>query len=42
MATLDAEEHEAMPEWLGLASGDGFDANAFSAEEVNRRFDGTA
>jgi hypothetical protein len=37
LADPDAEEHEAMLEWLGLDSGDDFDPKEFSAEEINRR-----
>jgi hypothetical protein len=37
LADPDAEEHDNMLEWLGLASGDGFNPKEFSAEKVNRR-----
>jgi hypothetical protein len=37
LADPDAEDHEDLLEWLGLASGDDFDAKEFSTEEVNQR-----
>ncbi|SDZ30376.1 pRiA4b ORF-3-like protein [Amycolatopsis xylanica] len=37
LADPEAEEHADLLEWLGLTSGDEFDAGLFSAEEVNRR-----
>lgn len=39
LADPNADEHESMLEWLGLASPGDFDPRAFSAEEVNRRLD---
>jgi hypothetical protein len=42
LADPDAEEHDDMLEWLGLASGDDFDPKEFSTEEVNRRLASTA
>jgi hypothetical protein len=41
LADPDAEEHEDMLEWLGLASGDDFSPKEFSAEGVNRRLGST-
>jgi len=37
LADPEAEDHEDLLEWLGLDSGDDFDAKEFSAEEVNHR-----
>jgi len=42
LADPEAEEHDDMLEWLGLASGDDFNPKEFSAEEVNRRLGSTA
>jgi hypothetical protein len=39
LADPNADEHESMLEWLGLASPGDFDPRSFSAEEVNRRLD---
>jgi hypothetical protein len=36
LADPDAEEHDDMLEWLGLASGDDFDPREFSVEGANR------
>lgn len=37
LADPNADEHESMLEWLGLASPGDFDPYAFSAEDANRR-----
>lgn len=37
LADPEAEDHEDLLEWLGLASGDDFDAKEFSVEEANQR-----
>lgn len=37
VADTKDEEHENLLRWLGLASGDEFDATRFSTEETNRR-----
>ncbi|HEX5401397.1 MAG TPA: plasmid pRiA4b ORF-3 family protein [Pseudonocardiaceae bacterium] len=42
LADPNAEEHESMLEWLGLDSPGDFDPHAFSAEDANRRLDGSA
>ena len=37
LADPEAEDHEAMLEWLGLESGDDFDPKHFSIAQANRR-----
>lgn len=42
LADPDADEHDAMLEWLGLASGDDFDPHEFSTDKANRRLNRSA